>query len=525
MIDGIPKGDGTSRLLLGSAPDTYEQFRDLMRSDGIPTDIKLNPEGWAILPTHLNKKSLLRDETTKKIFGNTEDKTVDQALEAVAGSAYKVGDIKVTNRTDLDDTWLLCNGDTIDPEENPELAMWAVVGGDVKEGDSYSFNYPNSDSEILFFGYVGGKWIKIVKSSTFSPSTVRLYFSESLNGSFDYADLTQNPSIAVEGVLYYGGAYVILYRIKDTGEHYVDVSVDECDTFQKVTVQSGSFNNYPLMSIAVHDGLWVITGADGNSGIPVFYATDPRGPWSSRRISISGVTNLFGASVLFDEDKGKWLILSSGEGKAYISESETITGTFTSTEITDSLYLRIGTASAQVSDGNNVYVKGQFLRFFKAGKGYVIISDGYILYSENLYSGYTFALIKGIVDGGTYHTFSGGELVSFSDCGEIFVVGVSRKYDANDGVEGNQCCLLISENGQSWAYKRMIGFGSSGDTIYKIGGAALNGNRLYYAYSWSQTGSPTNRAQIYSADPVLPSASEDYGYVYIKAKEVSDNGV
>ena len=48
--------------------------------------------------------------------------TVDDALNKLGKkSEFKVGDILTTVRNDLDDTWLLCNGEAVDRNTNPEL--------------------------------------------------------------------------------------------------------------------------------------------------------------------------------------------------------------------------------------------------------------------------------------------------------------------------------------------------------------------------------------------------------------------
>lgn len=66
MIDGIIKGDGTSRFLAGSLPATYEEFRQLAAEKKLPIDLLLNTDGWSQLPTFLNKGNLFSDPTAEK---------------------------------------------------------------------------------------------------------------------------------------------------------------------------------------------------------------------------------------------------------------------------------------------------------------------------------------------------------------------------------------------------------------------------------------------------------------------------
>lgn len=82
MTDGVIKGDGTSRLAKASGwPETYEEFKALAESSGIPFDLIFNSDGWQQLPTFLNKANLLSDETAKR-YRLTDDTTVNKAFYA-----------------------------------------------------------------------------------------------------------------------------------------------------------------------------------------------------------------------------------------------------------------------------------------------------------------------------------------------------------------------------------------------------------------------------------------------------------
>lgn len=96
MKDRVPRYPGRVKLTpVSGQANTY----DMVRADQ-PTQ-----EG-----TTLNKDTLLKD-TTAASLGLTGDPTVDEAFAKLAKkSEYKVGDIKVTARTDLGDEWFLCNG-------------------------------------------------------------------------------------------------------------------------------------------------------------------------------------------------------------------------------------------------------------------------------------------------------------------------------------------------------------------------------------------------------------------------------
>ena len=73
--------------------------------------------------TPINKNSLLKDETAEAMgLDPAADPTPDDALKKIMEKYDpKVGDIVETVRTDLDDRWLLCNGDIVPEGEYPEL--------------------------------------------------------------------------------------------------------------------------------------------------------------------------------------------------------------------------------------------------------------------------------------------------------------------------------------------------------------------------------------------------------------------
>lgn len=96
MKDGIIKENGASRLVKGSLPATYDEFKALAASAGVPVDVLFNAAGWQQLPTFLNKENLLRD-LTAQLFGlkPADDPTVDDAFLAVFLTSSNAGLVKI----------------------------------------------------------------------------------------------------------------------------------------------------------------------------------------------------------------------------------------------------------------------------------------------------------------------------------------------------------------------------------------------------------------------------------------------
>lgn len=97
MTDGVIKGDGTSRLAKASGwPETYEEFKALAESSGIPFDLLFNAAGWQQLPTFLNKANLLQDFTATLLgLDPADDPTVDDAFLNVFLTSANAGLLKI----------------------------------------------------------------------------------------------------------------------------------------------------------------------------------------------------------------------------------------------------------------------------------------------------------------------------------------------------------------------------------------------------------------------------------------------
>jgi hypothetical protein len=85
MKDGIPLGNGTSRKIISSSenvPDTWEDFKSLLISEGILIDLSINDSGWYDLGTRLNKANILTDEAAER-FGLDENATPDDVFKVI----------------------------------------------------------------------------------------------------------------------------------------------------------------------------------------------------------------------------------------------------------------------------------------------------------------------------------------------------------------------------------------------------------------------------------------------------------
>ena len=92
------------------------------------------------------------------------------------GGGYEVGDMLTTVRSNLDDTWLLCNGESISSAEYPELAPLcpsAMIG---KWSDEIDATFTSVTDAIAANGY-----FVVLNSSSKKP----ILYDQSFNRKLD----------------------------------------------------------------------------------------------------------------------------------------------------------------------------------------------------------------------------------------------------------------------------------------------------------------------------------------------------
>lgn len=184
MKDRVPRYPGRVTLTpVSGQANTY----DMVRADQ-PTQ-----EG-----TPINKDTLLKD-TTAAALGLTGDPTVDDAFARLAKkSEYKVGDIKVTARTDLGDEWALCNGAGV-PSDAAELS--ALLPQNEYPFSTFDvLNFSNYDSVYDVFNSADGKIYVLANQYNESNQQRQCVFQISpSDGVLRKLEITSIPSFSYTG--------------------------------------------------------------------------------------------------------------------------------------------------------------------------------------------------------------------------------------------------------------------------------------------------------------------------------------
>lgn len=189
MIDGIIKGDGTSRKMRATLPATYEEFKQAAAAGEQTLDVMFNPPGWQQQPTFLNKQNLGQDKTMA-VYNLGPEGTVDDLFQSV----FAVGDIKVSTRTNLGDHWLLCNGETFSASEYPDL--WQITE---KKAIDWPTVVSGVDKQFYSVKYVNGFW--------FATNTDGSFYSTSIRGPWEKCMRADGNQLKVTEVVYFKSKY------------------------------------------------------------------------------------------------------------------------------------------------------------------------------------------------------------------------------------------------------------------------------------------------------------------------------
>lgn len=145
-------------------------------------------------------------EETKSLYGVPSDGTPDDVFQAI----NSIGDIKVSTRTDLGDSWLLCNGETFSPEKYPELAK--IMDTKAVPWREVSLNSPMGDERAIYaYMYCNGFWFLQVDD----PHGNLLYYSENPTGPWKQCEIGSGAyrpyQIVFAGGKYYGCSNTAVY--------------------------------------------------------------------------------------------------------------------------------------------------------------------------------------------------------------------------------------------------------------------------------------------------------------------------
>lgn len=228
MKDRLSKYPGRVKL---TPVDGQANTFDMIRADE-PED-----EG-----TPLNKNTLLKDKTAEDLgLDPAVDPTPDDALNEIMKKYYalKVGDIVETVRTDLDDRWVLCNGDIVPEGEYPELREKLFYNTDWRmfdKPDGYNTVRPTRRP---------GEWVFL----QFGNSNKPVAYAKVYNASTETWTSVTCPSVPTDysygifGLTWDGSRYIMGVMEDSSSDNYIGTMFLFTSTDLKNWTQMYSFKN------------------------------------------------------------------------------------------------------------------------------------------------------------------------------------------------------------------------------------------------------------------------------------------
>jgi len=393
MQDFIPKGTGNSRYLKSNIPanTTLPQLIAMLNAGTFPIDLNgVNSAGINQLGTPLNKNTLLNDDTETDVWGNAANRTVAAALSKLAP---KVGDTLTTARTDLDDRWLLCNGEAISPEEYPGLEGMLPPSFTGEWNTSLEVSTLNTSSSHVYAPvspvfYAGGKVFILLNDTTANYTPTYLYYpadGDITNGVAAnwYNKRYGHASHDTTGIAYGNGFWVmtnggLFYSFSEYGGTATRSSWPDITT--------------TLRDVEFGDGVFAMVG----NGKYIYCFETPEPIAGQSRITVSVATS---SLYCIKYGGGYWVVAGLSSTLCWATD---INGTWTANDITGlgtASYLRYINGYWFVSGGTNLFYTADptgtwtelaaasgraFSSIAYTGRYWILNVDGAILYTEDL---------------------------------------------------------------------------------------------------------------------------------------------
>ena len=242
----------------------------------------------------------------------------------VETDVFHVGDVRTSIRTDLGDSWLLCNGDPVSAMDYPDLyailqdlnppyeATWSTK----KElWDANGYVAPIND-----MAYGEGYYVAVGQTKPYNTGedaeSLKISVASALDGSWSSkASLYSSyPNAAATSVAYGNGMFVAGGYFRGSSPYtmygliyYAD---DPSGTWTRKNLWSSVSNENKVMGVAYGDGTWVAAGEyqDGsNYYARIAYTTTPAGDWITKDIFTGTSSSRFRIkSVAYAE--GHWVV-------------------------------------------------------------------------------------------------------------------------------------------------------------------------------------------------------------------------
>lgn len=232
----------------------------------------------------------------------------DSTIPDTGKQKYEVGDILTTARTDLDDSWLLCNGARVSREQYPKLSellpdLFSENSFEEFAGIIESSCPPSSYSKYHYTDYLNGYYfvvctIPVSGTPLFEglyELAVVLLYSEKLDGPWHAKVLwgVENDSYSCRayGMNYENGYYIVTGCIRESNSNYANAVIAYSSTIEgDWTVNKNIWSGLQTYSESIAtcakyaNGYYVVLGRKSTGTATIAYSTSLDGPWTAKDI-------------------------------------------------------------------------------------------------------------------------------------------------------------------------------------------------------------------------------------------------
>ena len=230
----------------------------------------------------------------KTVLGVSDDMIINYNPGQIGGGdseTFKAGDILTTKRNDLDSSWLLCNGESVNSADYPDLLpfdtsplikTYIVKDEEVEE----AFSPPIEETSSLEFGngyyFYGGR----------QNNYAVIVYSTSINGPWTVKRIGKEPSGSAYTVAYVNGYYTAIVIETDsvntsrysTALYYTrNISGSWSKSQNLLQRQTDRLSN-DFVGIAYGNGYYVTVrngGTASNASATGYYCTSLGGAWTT----------------------------------------------------------------------------------------------------------------------------------------------------------------------------------------------------------------------------------------------------
>lgn len=222
-----------------------------------------------------NRRAYLQNDTSgvsakvTEAYGLEAEATVDDAFCKVPELIARVGDIKHSVRTDLDNKWALCNGDIVDAKDTPELF------------------YSNANNL--------SKYTRALSADNTTTIT-RNYQIPAISGWFQYG-----------AIIYAGGYYAMPVTNSSEKMYGVYYATDPMGAWTLKRIGSAPGNNADSyhdyeMCLSYCSGRWFLTHRyySTSNRVGMFTASDLNGEWTHTELTDTSYYLLYKVGCVYE---------------------------------------------------------------------------------------------------------------------------------------------------------------------------------------------------------------------------------